>query len=159
MQKKWMPEINAYYKMSSAGLFVFPWLDRENEDMQGYLKREGSSWISLDGYAMCERNALYLPSRTMRLGNIYELAVTYGDSMTKILRFLYTDQRTLEILSYRPGTLEMGEPEKKSVISSLKGGGRSGTVPGVCHTKRGKPGAGSGNTETISGSGKHLREI
>lgn len=122
VQKKWMPEINAYYKMSSAGLFVFPWLDRENEDMQGHLKREGSSWISLDGYAMCERNALYLSDRTMRLGNIYELAVTYGDSMTKILRFLYTDQRTLEILSYRPGTLEMGEPEKKSVISSLKGG-------------------------------------
>lgn len=121
VQKKDMPEINAYYKMSSAGVFVFSWLDRENTDMHGYLKRQGGFWVSLEEYALCERDGLYLSDRAMISGNIYELAVTYGTSMTKILRFLYTEHDTLEILGYRKGTLELGGSNRASTILSWEG--------------------------------------
>ncbi len=34
------PEINTYYRLTAAGLYIFPWLEREDTDsMEAYLKK------------------------------------------------------------------------------------------------------------------------
>lgn len=121
VQKRGRPEIHAYYRLMASGLYIFPWLYRENtEDMHAYLKKEGNSWRSLEDYSLCENDALYLVDQAMSPGNIYELVVTYGSSMTNVLRFFYKNDKTLDLLSYEPGVLQSGSTQISRIISSFE---------------------------------------
>lgn len=47
------PDINIYYRLTAAGIYIFPWLKQENFDsMEAYLKKESGQWINLteEGY-------------------------------------------------------------------------------------------------------------
>ena len=42
------PEINTYYRLTAAGLYIFPWLEREDADsMEAYLKKDNGQWMIL----------------------------------------------------------------------------------------------------------------
>ena len=42
------PDINIYYRLTAAGIYIFPWLKQENFDsMEAYLKKESGQWINL----------------------------------------------------------------------------------------------------------------
>lgn len=41
------PDINIYYRLTAAGIYIFPWLKQENFDsMEAYLKKESGQWIN-----------------------------------------------------------------------------------------------------------------
>lgn len=58
------PDINIYYRLTAAGIYIFPWLKQENFDsMEAYLKKESGQWINLteEGFALCEEEGcMYL---------------------------------------------------------------------------------------------------
>ena len=56
------PDINTYYRLTAAGIYIFPWLKQENFDsMEAYLKKESGQWINLteEGFALCEEEGQY----------------------------------------------------------------------------------------------------
>ena len=57
------PDINTYYRLTAAGIYIFPWLKQENSDsMEAYLKKESGQWINLteEGFALCEEEGPYV---------------------------------------------------------------------------------------------------
>ena len=100
------PDINTYYRLTAAGLYIFPWLDQENTDtMKAYLKKDNGQWFDLteEGFALCDSEGLYVSNQSLIVGNIYSLLVTYdnGKKQTGTLRFLYQKDGSIKIYSYQ----------------------------------------------------------
>ena len=113
------PDINTYYRLTAAGLYIFPWLKQENSDsMEAYLKKEGGQWINLteEGFAFCDENGLYVSNQSMVMGNTYSLLVTYdyGRKKTNTLRFQYKKDGSLKIYSYQ--YIQLGNTQKPGKI-------------------------------------------
>ena len=65
------PEINTYYRLTAAGLYIFPWLEREDTDsMEAYLKKDNGHWMNLieEGFALCSGDGLYVSNQSMVVG-------------------------------------------------------------------------------------------
>ena len=113
VQSRDMPDINAYYRLTAAGLYIFPWLERSDADtMSVYLKKDGGDWVNLteEELAMCDAEGLYLSNQSLIVGNTYSLTVKYETGQSKILRFALKKGGELEIYSYQTGL--MGESAK-----------------------------------------------
>ena len=100
------PDINTYYRLTAAGLYIFPWLKQENPDsMEAYLKKDSGQWINLteEGFALCDEEGLYVSNQSMVVGNTYSLLVTYdnGRKQTGTVRFQYRKNGSLKIYSYQ----------------------------------------------------------
>ena len=100
------PDINTYYRLTAAGLYIFPWLKQENPDsMEAYLKKDSGQWINLteEGFALCDEEGLYVSNQSMVVGNTYSLLVTYdnGRKQTGTVRFQYRKDGSLKIYSYQ----------------------------------------------------------
>ena len=100
------PDINTYYRLTAAGLYIFPWLKQENPDsMEVYLKKDSGQWINLteEGFALCDEEGLYVSNQSMVVGNTYSLLVTYdnGRKQTGTVRFQYRKNGSLKIYSYQ----------------------------------------------------------
>ena len=113
------PDINTYYRLTAAGIYIFPWLKQENPDsMEAYLKKESGQWINLteEGFALCEEEGLYVSNQSMVVGNTYSLLVTYdnGKKQTNTLRFQYQRDGSLKIYGYQYSQLgNTGSPAKR----------------------------------------------
>ena len=113
------PDINIYYRLTAAGIYIFPWLKQENSDsMEAYLKKESGQWINLteEGFALCEEEGLYVSNQSMVVGNTYSLLVTYdnGRKQTNTLRFQYQRDGSLKIYGYQYSQLgNTGSPAKR----------------------------------------------
>lgn len=113
------PDINTYYRLTAAGIYIFPWLKQENSDsMEAYLKKESGQWINLteEGFALCEEEGLYVSNQSMVVGNSYSLLVTYdnGRKQTNTLRFQYQRDGSLKIYGYQYSQLgNTGSPAKR----------------------------------------------
>lgn len=116
------PELYAYSRMLSAGLYYFPWVTgKDPSKMEIWMKEEGQGWVNVseEGYGMCDTEGLYLSSQSMVPGRIYTLTVSYDGGKTDNLKYRYGSDGNLEILSYTPGTV--GELlQKESVIRSIE---------------------------------------
>ena len=112
------PDINTYYRLTAAGLYIFPWLKQENPDsMEAYLKKDGGQWINLteEGFALCDEEGLYVSNQSMITGNTYSLLVTYdnGRKQTGTLRFQYRKDGSFKIYSYQHSQLgNIQKPER-----------------------------------------------
>ena len=100
------PDINTYYRLTAAGLYIFPWLEQKEPDsMEVYLKKDSGQWINLteEGFALCDEEGLYVSNQSMIAGNTYSLLVTYdnGRKQTGTLRFQYKKNGSLKIYSYQ----------------------------------------------------------
>ena len=100
------PDINTYYRMTAAGLYIFPWLQQQDTDsMEAYLKKDNGQWLNLteEGFALCDEDALYVSNQSMSVGNTYSILVTYdnGKKQTGTLRFQYRKDGSLKIYSYQ----------------------------------------------------------
>ena len=115
VQRKNSPDINTYYKLTAAGLYIFPWLDISDADsMEAYLKKDSGQWMNLteEGFAVCDEKGLYLSNQSMVVGNTYSLLVKYGKKQTGTLRFQYQKDGALKIYSYQQEQLgTIGKPE------------------------------------------------
>lgn len=113
------PEINTYYRLTAAGLYIFPWLEREDADsMEAYLKKDNGQWMNLteEGFALCSEDGLYVSNQSMVVGNMYSLMVVYGDGQrqTGTLRFRYQKDGSLKVYSYQYSQLgNTGSPAKR----------------------------------------------
>ena len=113
------PEINTYYRLTAAGLYIFPWLEREDADsMEAYLKKDSGQWMNLteEGFALCSEDGLYVSNQSMVVGNTYSLMVVYGDGQrqTGTLRFRYQKDGSLKVYSYQYSQLgNTGSPAKR----------------------------------------------
>lgn len=113
------PEINTYYRLTAAGLYIFPWLEREDADsMEAYLKKDNGQWMNLteEGFALCSEDGLYISNQSMVVGNTYSLMVVYGDGQrqTGTLRFRYQKDGSLKVYSYQYSQLgNTGNPAKR----------------------------------------------
>ena len=112
------PEINTYYRLTAAGLYIFPWPEREETDsMEAYLKKDNGQWMNLteEGFALCSEDGLYVSNQSMVVGNTYSLMAVYGDGQrqTGTLRFQYQKDGRLKIYSYQHSQLgNTGSPGK-----------------------------------------------
>lgn len=112
-------EINTYYRLTAAGLYIFPWLEREDADsMEAYLKKDNGQWMNLteEGFALCSEDGLYVSNQSMVVGNTYSLMVVYGDGQrqTGTLRFRYQKDGSLKVYSYQYSQLgNTGSPAKR----------------------------------------------
>ena len=116
------PDINTYYRMTAAGIYIFPWLKQENSDsMEAYLKKESGQWINLteEGFALCEEEGLYVSNQSMVVGNTYSLLVTYdnGQKQTNTLRFQYQKDGSLKIYGYQHSLLGNTQKHGKIICS------------------------------------------
>lgn len=114
------PEINVYYKLTAAGLFIFPWLPNDQADTwQIWLKMETGDWTNLTeiGYAMSDSSGLYLPARVMRMGATYYLMVKGEDFVTKTLKFQHNTSGQLDILGYYTGNVGGMTPPDMGISS------------------------------------------
>ena len=116
------PDINTYYRLTAAGIYIFPWLKQENPDsMEAYLKKESGQWINLteEGFALCEEEGLYVSNQSMVVGNTYSLLVTYdnGQKQTNILRFQYQKDSSLKIYGYQYSLLGNTQKPGKIICS------------------------------------------
>ena len=113
------PEINTYYKLTAAGLYIFPWLEREDADsMEAYLKKDNGQWMNLteEGFALCSEDGLYVSNQSMVVGNTYSLMAVYGNGQrqTGTLRFRYQKDGSLKVYSYQHSQLgNTGSPAKR----------------------------------------------
>ena len=113
------PETNTYYRLTAAGLYIFPWLEREDADsMEAYLKKDNGQWMNLteEGFALCSEDGLYVSNQSMVVGNTYSLMVVYGDGQrqTGTLRFRYQKDGSLKVYSYQHSQLgNTGSPAKR----------------------------------------------
>ena len=113
------PEINTYYRLTAAGLYIFPWLEREDADsMEAYLKKDNGQWMNLteEGFALCSEDGLYVSNQSMVVGNTYSLMAVYGNGQrqTGTLRFRYQKDGSLKVDSYQHSQLgNMGSPAKR----------------------------------------------
>ena len=113
------PEINTYYRLTAAGLYIFPWLEREDADsMEAYLKKDNGQWMNLteEGFALCSEDGLYVSNQSMVVGNTYSLMAAYGDGQrqTGTLRFRYQKDGSLKVYSYQYSQLgNTGSPAKR----------------------------------------------
>lgn len=113
------PEINTYYRLTAAGLYIFPWLESEDADsMEAYLKKDNGQWMNLteEGFALCSEDGLYVSNQSMVVGNTYSLMVVYGDGQrqTGTLRFRYQKDGSLKVYSYQYSQLgNTGSPAKR----------------------------------------------
>lgn len=116
------PDINTYYRLTAAGIYIFPWLKQENPDsMEAYLKKESGQWINLteEGFALCEEEGLYVSNQSMVVGNTYSLLVTYdnGKKQTNTLRFQYQKDGSLKIYGYQHSLLGNTQKPGKIICS------------------------------------------
>lgn len=116
------PDINTYYRLTAAGIYIFPWLKQENSDsMEAYLKKESGQWINLteEGFALCEEEGLYVSNQSMVVGNTYSLLVTYdnGQKQTNTLRFQYQKDGSLKIYGYQHSLLGNTQKPGKIICS------------------------------------------
>lgn len=116
------PDINTYYRLTAAGIYIFPWLKQENPDsMEAYLKKESGQWINLteEGFALCEEEGLYVSNQSMVVGNTYSLLVTYdnGQKQTNTLRFQYQKDGSLKIYGYQHSLLGNTQKPGKIICS------------------------------------------
>ena len=116
------PDINTYYRLTAAGIYIFPWLKQENPDsMEAYLKKESGQWINLteEGFALCEEEGLYISNQSMVVGNTYSLLVTYdnGRKQTNTLRFQYQKDGSLKIYGYQHSLLGNTQKPGKIICS------------------------------------------
>ena len=116
------PDINTYYRLTAAGIYIFPWLKQENSDsMEAYLKKESGQWINLteEGFALCEEEGLYVSNQSMVVGNTYSLLVTYdnGKKQTNTLRFQYQKDGSLKIYGYQHSLLGNTQKPGKIICS------------------------------------------
>ena len=116
------PDINIYYRLTAAGIYIFPWLKQENFDsMEAYLKKESGQWINLteEGFALCEEEGLYVSNQSMVVGNTYSLLVTYdnGRKQTNTLRFQYQKDGSLKIYGYQHSLLGNTQKPGKIICS------------------------------------------
>ena len=116
------PDINIYYRLTAAGIYIFPWLKQENFDsMEAYLKKESGQWINLteEGFALCEEEGLYVSNQSMVVGNTYSLLVTYdnGKKQTNSLRFQYQKDGSLKIYGYQHSLLGNTQKPGKIICS------------------------------------------
>lgn len=116
------PDINIYYRLTAAGIYIFPWLKQENFDsMEAYLKKESGQWINLteEGFALCEEEGLYVSNQSMVVGNTYSLLVTYdnGKKQTNTLRFQYQKDGSLKIYGYQHSLLGNTQKPGKIICS------------------------------------------
>ena len=116
------PDINTYYRLTAAGIYIFPWLKQENPDsMEAYLKKESGQWINLteEGFALCEEEGLYVSNQSMVVGNTYSLLVTYdnGRKQTNTLRFQYQKDGSLKIYGYQHSLLGNTQKPGKIICS------------------------------------------
>ena len=113
------PEINTYYRLTAAGLYIFPWLEREDADsMEAYLKKDNGQWMNLteEGFALCSEDGLYVSNQSMVVGNTYSLMAVYGNGQrqTGTLRFRYQKDGSLKVYSYQHSQLgNTGSPAKR----------------------------------------------
>lgn len=113
------PEINTYYRLTAAGLYIFPWLEREDADsMEAYLKKDNGQWMNLteEGFALCSEGGLYVSNQSMVVGNTYSLMAVYGNGQrqTGTLRFRYQKDGSLKVYSYQHSQLgNTGSPAKR----------------------------------------------
>ena len=104
VQRKGIPEIDAYYRISTAGVYVFPWVTYEAaESMNVWLKKAGGEWENLTekGLAKCGKTGLQLLERALIKGNTYSLAVTYNHTISNTLKFICGADLELNIISYQ----------------------------------------------------------
>ena len=117
-----LPELYAYSRMISAGLYYFPWIIRTDPSrMEIWMKEEGQGWVnvSVEGYGMCDTDGLYLSSQSMLPGKIYTLTVSYEGGKTDNLKYRYGSDGNLDVISYTPGAV--GELlQKETVIRSIE---------------------------------------
>ena len=116
------PDINTYYRLTAAGLYIFPWLEQEDTDsMEVYLKKNNGQWINLTegGVALCDERGLYVSNQSMIAGNTYSLLVTCdnGRKQTGTLRFQYRKDGSLKIYSYQYGQLGNIQKPGKTIRS------------------------------------------
>ena len=115
VQRPGSPDINTYYRLTAAGIYIFPWLESTDADsMEVYLKKDSGQWMNLteEGFAFCDEDGLYLSNQSMVVGNTYSLLVKYGKKQTGTLRFLCQKDGVLKIYSYQQGQLGIiGKPE------------------------------------------------
>lgn len=100
------PDINTYYRLTAAGLYIFPWIQQKDTDsMEVYLKKDNGQWLNLteEGFALCDEDGLYVSNQSMTVGNTYSILVTYdnGKKQTGTLRFRYRKDGSLNIYSYQ----------------------------------------------------------
>ena len=108
------PDINIYYRLTAAGIYIFPWLKQENFDsMEAYLKKESGQWINLT------EEGLYVSNQSMVVGNTYSLLVTYdnGRKQTNTLRFQYQKDGSLKIYGYQHSLLGNTQKPGKIICS------------------------------------------
>ena len=122
VQRPGQPEIQAYSRMLSAGIYYFPWIiQTDPESMEIWMKEEGEGWVNVseEGYGICDTDGLYLSCQSMLPGKIYTLTVQYGSQKTRNLKYRYCPDGTLEFISYLPGSI--GETiQRETVIHSLE---------------------------------------
>ena len=116
------PDINTYYRLTAAGLYIFPWLEQEDTDsMEAYLKKNNGQWINLteEGVALCDERGLYVSNQSMIAGNTYSLLVTCdnGRKQTGTLRFQYRKDGSLKIYSYQYSRLGNIQKPGKTIRS------------------------------------------
>lgn len=115
VQRPGSPDINTYYRLTAAGIYIFPWLESTDADsMEVYLKKASGQWMNLteEGFAFCDEDGLYLSNQSMVVGNTYSLLVKYGKKQTGTLRFLCQKDGVLKIYSYQQDQLGIiGKPE------------------------------------------------
>ena len=116
------PDINTYYRLTAAGLYIFPWLEQEDTDsMEAYLKKNNGQWINLteEGVALCDERGLYVSNQSMIAGNTYSLLVTCdnGRKQTGTLRFQYRKDGSLKIYSYQYSQLGNIQKPGKTIRS------------------------------------------
>ncbi len=104
------PDINTYYRLTAAGLYIFPWIQQKDTDsMEVYLKKDNGQWLNLteEGFALCDEDGLYVSNQSMTVGNTYSILVTYdnGKKQTGTLRFQYRKDGSLNIYSYQYGQI------------------------------------------------------
>lgn len=102
------PEIQVYSRMISAGLYYFPWItDQDPDTMEIWMQPDGGDWINIseEGFGMCDTDGMYLSCQSMVKGNTYTLTVVYNTGKTRDLKYRYTSDGTLEVISYQPGSL------------------------------------------------------
>ena len=89
------PELYAYSRMLSAGLYYFPWVTgKDPSKMEIWMKEEGQGWVNVseEGYGMCDTEGLYLSSQSMVPGRIYTLTVSYDGGKTDNLKMCIRDR-------------------------------------------------------------------
>ena len=116
------PDINTYYRLTAAGLYIFPWLKQEDPDsMQACLKKDNGQWLDLteEGFALCDEEGLYVSNQSMIAGNTYSLLVTYdnGRKQTGTLRFQYRKDGSFKIYSYQYSQLGSIQKPGKTIQS------------------------------------------